>query len=488
MRRTRSRVRLAGVAARARLAAAWLAGCAASADPLSPGAGDLTAHFAEETPPVVGSGAEPAPGPDVSFELESFALGLRASHRALPPEGADVAVRWELRAPGGPASREPVAVVLAVDRSASMEEGEKLGRALRAAAVLVRSLGRDDWFGLVSFADDARLEVRLHKAVHPVFLLHRLTEIHAHGSTNLSGGLLEAYAQALDEHLPVGRRHVILLTDGAANLGETRRAVLADLARSQLGRGATLSTIGLGGDSDERLLTALATVGGGFYHPLRGPAEISDALRQELRSLREVAAQNVSMELAWSAAPGTPAPPPVRVDMADLYVGDAFAGAAMLGRPPDLDEGGAHRLDVTLVYDDPRAGRQRRTTALSLPVVADRTTIGPSVAEDVVRFARLRTLVGRIAEGARGVRLKENGAFLPEARDVTGWLRRWAERHGDQPLMNDVFLLHHFIEEMEDAQAGGGHSRPTERLGREPRESPDRASSEVEHLLHGHVH
>jgi hypothetical protein len=76
-----------------------------------------------------------------------------------------------------------------------------------------------------------RVEVSLHQAVHPVFLLHRLTEMHAHGSTNLSGGLLEAFALALDERPQVGRRHVILMTDGVANVGETRRSALVDLAR-----------------------------------------------------------------------------------------------------------------------------------------------------------------------------------------------------------------------------------------------------------------
>lgn len=224
----------------------------------------------------------------------------------------DVLVR--VRAPDAPpagslADRPPQALALVIDRSGSMR-GHPLREALRCAELVLSRLRPTDHVALVQF--DHRVE-RLWPAA-PLgdgrAQREALTRITAGGNTALHGGWLEG-ATALTEAPAHLLRRVILLSDGAANQGETDPERIAADCKREAGRGITTSTYGLGHHFNEDLMVAMGRAGGGNHYygetadDLRGPFE------QELALLENLALRDVQLGVAVPAG--------VRVELLNGY-------------------------------------------------------------------------------------------------------------------------------------------------------------------------
>ncbi|NJK72028.1 MAG: VWA domain-containing protein [Synechococcaceae cyanobacterium SM2_3_60] len=77
----------------------------------------------------------------------------------------------------------------------------------------------------------------------------------------------------------------ILLSDGLANVGETNPDTIAsDVARREQ-QGVSTTTIGVGTDYDEDLLSAMAASGSGNFYHIEDPSTIPDIFATELQGL-----------------------------------------------------------------------------------------------------------------------------------------------------------------------------------------------------------
>ena len=130
--------------------------------------------------------------------------------------------------------RPPLNLALVIDRSSSMSAEGKIDYAMQAARLVVENLSERDIVSVIAFNQEATVLSPAGLVVNRTFLNHRLDEVVPDGRTNLSAGLLEAFAQ-IDSMASEGQiKRAILLTDGKANQGVTdadglRR--LVDLAR-----------------------------------------------------------------------------------------------------------------------------------------------------------------------------------------------------------------------------------------------------------------
>src|SRR5690606_13622280 len=105
------------------------------------------------------------------------------------------------------------------------------------------------------------------------------------------------------EHGLVNR--VVLLSDGLANVGPSSPGELADLGQS-LGRdGIAVSTIGLGLDYNEDLMTRLASASDGNHMFAERPSDLEEAFGREFGDVLAVVAQrvNIRIECADSIRP-----------------------------------------------------------------------------------------------------------------------------------------------------------------------------------------
>ncbi|MHB9146290.1 MAG: vWA domain-containing protein [Symbiobacteriia bacterium] len=307
---------------------------------------------------------------------ETIQLKAVLSRNRLPAEtGGKVYLLLQLAAParaqagegepgGADSSRRlPLNLAAVLDRSGSME-GAKLTYTRKAASFLIEQMDAPDYLSVVTYDDEVQL---LQPAAHITnrdLLKADVQAIRTGGSTNLSGGTL-AGAREVRRHRSKERvNRVLLLTDGLANVGLTRREGLVEMAGQVRSAGILLTTLGVGDDFDEDLLTAMAEAGGGNFYYIANPDQIPAIFAQELEGLLAVAGQSLALSLA--AAPGvtiqgvlgyppTGTPQATLITLPDIYAGETKSLVLELDVAPG-PVGSRPLLRVDFGYDDLLAG------------------------------------------------------------------------------------------------------------------------------------
>ena len=288
---------------------------------------------------------------------------VRLDHTLLAVDGEhDVHGMLELVAPEAPddGARAPLSLSLVLDRSGSMA-GEKLEVAKRCARWLVSQLRPEDEIAIVDYDEHVRL-LAPRAPVEAPALQAALDRIWPGGTTNLSGGWLKGLEQ-LRGCAAERARKILLLTDGLANVGVTDPEALVALTRTAAKRAIGTTTIGLGDDFDEDLLTAMADAGGGNAHYAPTADAAPAIFAAEADGLATLVAQNVSVEIR-------PAP-----EVEIVAVLNDFPAVAVPG-------------GIQLALGDAYGGDRRRVVlALHIPHLV---ALGPvKVAELVVRYVSI---------------------------------------------------------------------------------------------------
>ncbi|MDF1826247.1 MAG: VWA domain-containing protein [Verrucomicrobiales bacterium] len=202
-------------------------------------------------------------------------------------EGADVPL----------GERMPLNLSIVLDRSGSMSGG-KLDQAKQAAEMLVDQLDRDDVLSLVVYESDVEVVIpagRVGKRHQEIKRLIR--RIQTGGSTALYGGV-EKGGRELSEFLSKERiNRVILLSDGIANVGPSSNREIAHLGSRLARDGMSVTTIGLGGDYNETLMTALAEASDANYYYVADVETLPEVFREELGELKSLVARDFEIEI-----------------------------------------------------------------------------------------------------------------------------------------------------------------------------------------------
>jgi Ca-activated chloride channel family protein len=128
---------------------------------------------------------------------------------------------------------------------------------------------------------------------------------------------------------------VILLSDGIANVGPSSAADLANLGRELGEEGISVSTIGLGDDYNEDLMTALAEASRANYYYVKDAEKLPDIFAEELGTVKSVVARNLRLIITLPAG---------------------IAGKAVLGEKEFEFQSGS----VTIPVGEVSAGQRRR--------------------------------------------------------------------------------------------------------------------------------
>lgn len=201
-------------------------------------------------------------------------------------------------APAAP--KPPLNLALVVDASGSMQ-GAPIAAATEAARRVAGALGADDRLSVVSF--DTRVHVhvdgRRQDAQGRAAADAAILSLAAGSSTFLSGGWLAGCAcvAKVMETEPGLRNHVVVLSDGQANVGLLEPDELATHAAALRQRGLASSAVGIGADYSERQLEAIAASGGGRFHHAAEAAEIGELVLGELDELRATVVDRCELRL-----------------------------------------------------------------------------------------------------------------------------------------------------------------------------------------------
>lgn len=145
-----------------------------------------------------------------------------------------------------------------IDRSGSMGERNKIDYARQAVCYAIEQLLPSDRVSITIFDDQVQTLVSNTPANNKASLTRLVQQVQPGGSTALHAGWVQGGIQT-SQNLNAELNRVILLSDGLANVGETNLDVIATDVHGLALRGVSTSTIGVGDDYDEDLLTAMAT-------------------------------------------------------------------------------------------------------------------------------------------------------------------------------------------------------------------------------------
>lgn len=212
--------------------------------------------------------------------------------------GASVVVKIEVEGCAVPRrARSPLNLAIVLDRSGSMS-GAKLEQAKQAAALLVDRLDPEDVLSLVVYESEVEVVVPSARLGERRSEIRRLIErIETGGSTALYGGVEEGSRQ-LREFLAKERiNRVLLLSDGIANVGPSDNRSIADLGKRIAREGMSVTTIGLGSDYNETLMTALAEASDANYYHIADVETLPEVFEKELGELQSIVAREVVIEI-----------------------------------------------------------------------------------------------------------------------------------------------------------------------------------------------
>lgn len=235
-----------------------------------------------------------------------------------PVRGAPIALAWERAqypfahnrdairfsvqtAAKGRGSAQPLNVVLLLDNSGSMERADRVQIIREALAVLARQLKPQDRVSIVTFARNARLWADGLPGDQAAQAFARVAELTPEGGTNLEDALRLAYATARRHFLNPGLNRVVLLTDGAANLGEVNPESLQRQVVDHRRKGIALDCFGIGWEGyNDDLLEVLSSHGDGRYGFVNTPEEAATELAGQLAGALQVAANDVKVQVVFN--------------------------------------------------------------------------------------------------------------------------------------------------------------------------------------------
>ena len=233
---------------------------------------------------------------------ETLRLRVELDRPVLPAESRETAVVKVALEGIRPKAvrRAPVNLALVIDKSGSMG-GDKIVRAREAALEAVRRLSPDDIVSLVVYDGAVRVLVPARRVGDGAALSAAIEEIQPGGSTNLHGGVSSG-ADELRKHIEEGYTHrVLLLSDGQANVGPRTPEALGSLGALLVREGISVTTIGLGLDFNEDLMTRLARRSDGNTYFVEHGRDLGRIFNEELGDVLSIVARRLVMEIEFPA-------------------------------------------------------------------------------------------------------------------------------------------------------------------------------------------
>ena len=199
-----------------------------------------------------------------------------------------------------------VALLLIIDKSGSMDYGSrdgpnKMAMAREAAVLALEELEATDQIGVLAFDDTNRWSVPFQvmgSGAQREAVISKIQSIQAGGGTEIFPALQTGYVELRKRTAQL--RHIILLTDGKSFSGGDYDSLINRMRQDQI----TLSTLGIGNDTDEALLKSLASKGNGRYYLTTDATKIPQLMTKETK----IASKNPIVESRFHAQLGEISP------------------------------------------------------------------------------------------------------------------------------------------------------------------------------------
>ncbi|MSU49114.1 MAG: DUF3520 domain-containing protein [Opitutus sp.] len=231
-------------------------------------------------------------------------IGARLEQAAHPFLQQRNLVRIAMKVPAtGRGAGTPLRLTVLLDTSGSMEREDRAASVRRAMEVLVSLLTPNDRLTLIGFARQPRLLVENLAGDQARQVLDLIARLPAEGGTNLEAALKLGGELARRHQLAGAQNRIVVLTDGAANLGSADPAQLVTAIDTLRQQGIAFDACGVGLDGlDDAVLEALTRRGDGRYYVLNSPDAADAGFARQLAGAFRPAAENVKLQVRFNPA------------------------------------------------------------------------------------------------------------------------------------------------------------------------------------------
>lgn len=326
------------------------------------------------------------------------------------------------------AIRTPVNVAIVLDKSGSMQ-GAKIANAKAAAINAINRLNPNDIVSVVAYDDTVHVLVPATKASDRQRIFDGIHRIQAGGSTALFAGVSKGAAEVRKFFDKNRVNRVILLSDGLANIGPSAPGDLAELGTSLGREGISVTTIGLGLDYNEDLMTQLAMKSDGNHMFAEHAGDLDRIFAREFGDVLSVVAQDV--QIIIDCATGIR---PIRIlgrdadiignrvvtSMNQLYSGQDKYVFLEVELPRTHDRAELSILNVAEVHFSFNDTAAKRREEHRMPASVQLTKSSQSV-EDNTNAVIMASVIEQIGveTNVRAVQLRDEGK-VEEAKELLG--------------------------------------------------------------------
>lgn len=189
--------------------------------------------------------------------------------------------------------RVPINLAIVIDKSGSMS-GQRIEKAREAAILAVNMLNEDDTLSIVAYDSEARVIVPATKVDNKLRIIGLINEnIYASGGTALFAGLSKGIKQVENQLTKDKVNRIILLSDGQANIGPSSVDELSQLAIIAAKKNIAITTLGIGSDYNELLMSSIASYSDGNHVFVNNSADLENVFVHEFNDLMSAIAQDV---------------------------------------------------------------------------------------------------------------------------------------------------------------------------------------------------
>ena len=201
----------------------------------------------------------------------------------------------------GRSDSTPLRLTLLLDNSGSMERADRRQTVLRAFDLLTQQLTPADQVTLITFSRQPRLLADKVSGAQSQQLMQQVRHLPSEGGTNFEAALDLAWEKAKEQQMENAQNRVILLTDGAANLGDADPTSLAQRIVAMRKAGFAFDAAGISADGlNDEILGALTRNGDGRYYLLDRPEDADEGFAQQIAGALRPAAKNVKVQVEFN--------------------------------------------------------------------------------------------------------------------------------------------------------------------------------------------
>jgi len=366
--------------------------------------------------------------------------------------------------------RAPIAAALVIDKSGSMQENGKIENAKRGAIEALKVLGAHDIAAVIAYDTKAFVLTKARAVSEMAHFTRSISWLEASGNTALYDGV-KLGAKEIERFLESGYvPRIILLSDGLANVGPSSVSELASLGRSLSRQGITITTIGLGLDYDEDLMTTLAAESGGNAYFARTRDRLEDIFRRDMEDAVAITGRGVRVTLSCEdgvrpirsvGREGKSGAKEIVVDIDNLYGAEKYA-IFELEVPASEAEATMRAATIKVEYTDAVTG--------SIVALESHLDIEYTSSEDYAQIQRNSEIAAQ-AETARNAEVLEQAVKLSDSgkteeasvllRERAVYLSAPAYEH-DEHIQKDMTYFDSLADEI---SAAGGISNENRKSG-----------------------